>query len=104
MLDSPTISGQTYTQRTMENFMDLQFGKGQPQKMGSANNLKEMAEFPWIFTTGGDQAMPLDPVKGHNKFFIKPFVEKDSLIRSSCTCAPPTMLGYESAQYHYEKL
>lgn len=72
--------------------------------MGSAGNLKDMVEFPWIFTTGGDQAMPLDPVSGHNKFFIKPFVEKESLIRSSCTCAPPTNLGYESAQYHYEKL
>ena len=72
--------------------------------MGSANNLKDMIEFPQILTTGGDQALPLDPVKGHNKFFIKPFVEKDSLIRSSCTCAPPTVLGYESAKYHYEKM
>ena len=67
-------------------------------------NLKDMADFPQIFTTGGDQALPLDPVKGHNKFFIKPFVEKDSLIRSSCTCAPPTVLAYESAKFYYEKL
>ena len=72
--------------------------------MGSAKFLKPMDDFPHIFTTGGDQAIPLDPVKGHNKFFIKPFVEKDSLIRSSCTCAPPTVLGYEAAKYHYEKL
>lgn len=84
--------------------MDIQLKKGQPQKMGKADDLKDIIQFPDIFTVGGDQVLPLDPVKGHNKYFISPFVEKDSLIRSSCTCAPPTRLGYDAAQYYYNKL
>jgi hypothetical protein len=65
--------------------MDLDFKKGSPQKMGKASDLQDMPGFPEIFTYGGDDKLPLDPVKGHNRYFIEPFVQEDAIIRSSCT-------------------
>jgi len=46
--------------------MDIEFNEGKPQMMGKADSLKEMIKFPEIFTVGGDEKLPLDPVKGHN--------------------------------------
>ena len=63
-----------------------------------------MPGFPEIFTIGGDEVLPLDPVKGHNKYFITPYVDEHSIVRSSCTCSSPTLLGYKAAEYHYNKL
>ena len=63
-----------------------------------------MPGFPEIFLTGGDEQLPLDPVKGHSLHFVKPYVDDNAIVRSSCTCSPPTQLGYNAAQYYYEKL
>ena len=84
--------------------MDLEFKKGEPQKMGKGSALIDMPDFPEIFTTGGDERLPLDPVKGHNKYFIKPYYDEEAIVRSSCTCSSPTELGYKAAEYYYEKL
>lgn len=72
--------------------------------MGKFDKLVDMPSFPEIFTYGGDEKLPLDPVKGHNLHFIKPYVEDDAIIRSSCTSSPPTQLGYNAAKYYYDKL
>lgn len=72
--------------------------------MGKADDLKPMPEFPLIFTEGGDEKLPLDPVKGHNKYFISPFLDNEAIIRSSCTQSPPTKLGYNAAKFYYDKL
>lgn len=74
----------------MTNFMDIEFKEGEPQKMGKFDKLKDMASFPEIFTYGGDEGLPLDPVKGHNLHFIKPYVDDGAIVRSSCTSSPPT--------------
>lgn len=84
-------------QMNVENFMDLEFGEGEAQMMGRFDKLKEMPSFPEIFTHGGDEKLPLDPVKGHNIHFIKPYVDEEAIVRSSCTCSPPTQLGYDAA-------
>lgn len=84
--------------------MDLELSKGEPQKMGRAGALKDMPGFPEIFTTGGDEALPLDPVEGHNKYFVKPLIEDEAIVRSSCTCSAPTPEGYQAAKYYYEQL
>lgn len=87
-----------------DNFMDLEFMDGDKQMMGKALDLKDMPPFPEIFTVGGDEILPLDPVKGHNKYFIKPYVDENSIVRSSCTCSTPTELGYNAAKYYYDML
>ena len=85
-----TISHIDENDPNVANFMGLEFREGEPQKMGKFDKLVDMPSFPEIFTYGGDEKLPLDPVKGHNLHFIKPYVDDDAIIRSSCTSSPPT--------------
>ena len=72
--------------------------------MGKDGALKDMPDFPMIFTTGGDESLPIDPVKGHSKNYVQPYVNDDAIVRSSCTCSSPTLLGYRAAHYYYDRL
>jgi len=85
-----TISHVDENDPNVGNFMDIEFRDGEPTKMGRHDRLKDMPGFPEIFTTGGDDKLPLDPVKGHSLHFIKPYVDDNAIVRSSCTSSPPT--------------
>mmetsp|Transcript_5386 Transcript_5386/g.9049 ORF Transcript_5386/g.9049 Transcript_5386/m.9049 type:complete len:484 (-) Transcript_5386:110-1561(-) len=63
-----------------------------------------MEDFPLIFTTGGDDRLPLDPKTGANKYHCKPFVLENSPFRGSCTCNTPTQTAFDAAKIYYEKL
>jgi hypothetical protein len=69
-----------------------------PQCMGAAADLKPMPEFPLILCEGGDDRILLNKETGTNKYHQKPFVPQDVHFRGSCTCNPPTQVGYDAAE------
>ncbi len=57
-----------------------------------------------LLTQGGDERLHISPETGVNKYHVPSFPQSDIIIRSSCTCSPPTVSGFVSAELLRQKL
>ena len=78
---------QSQTQKTLKNLAQT-----------AAANL---ADFPQILATGGDDRLVINPATGVNKYYCRPDYMPDVLFRGSCTCNLPTEIAYMQADKLY---
>jgi asparagine synthase (glutamine-hydrolysing) len=79
--------------------------------VATVNEMLQMAldagldQFQAMLTTGGDDRCMILPETHRNKYHIQPKpMAANAVFRGSCTCSPPTQLGYQAAQVLYDQI